>query len=147
LAAFPEDDQAPDDTTRMARRFLASLRKGDVKAAHIQIAALDDITPREPRADLDELGRLKSQEGARPGHDPGTATRPAQHSRITAGHTASPATWHSGAAAPLTQRTGRRAAGTSRPRPAPRSTPQTPRAGTPAVPAALLAARNRMICA
>jgi hypothetical protein len=70
LAAFPEDDQAPDDTTRMARRFLASLRKGDVKAAHIQIAALDDITPREPRADLDELGRLKSQEGARPGHDP-----------------------------------------------------------------------------
>jgi hypothetical protein len=60
MAAFPEDDQVPDDATRLARRFLASLRKGEIEAARIQIAALDDITPREPRVDLDELGRLKS---------------------------------------------------------------------------------------
>ncbi len=56
MAASPQDDdQAADNATRLSRRFLASLRKGDIDTARIQISALNDITPREPWFDLNEL--------------------------------------------------------------------------------------------
>ena len=49
------DPGAVDDATRLARLFLASLREGDIERARIQLAALDDITPKEPRLDIAEL--------------------------------------------------------------------------------------------
>lgn len=37
-----------DDQTRLAQRFLQSLRADDIGTARIQIEALHDVTPPEP---------------------------------------------------------------------------------------------------
>lgn len=64
MASSPENGEMADDATRISRRFLASLREGDIGSALIQITALDEITPRTPRLDLNELeARDESEAG------------------------------------------------------------------------------------
>jgi hypothetical protein len=51
----------PDDAERISRLFLGSLREGRTGDARIQIEALHDVTPREPRFTFNVRGELEAE--------------------------------------------------------------------------------------
>jgi hypothetical protein len=53
----PEADDAP----RITRLFLESLREGRIDDARIQIEALHDVTPQEPRFMFNARGELAAE--------------------------------------------------------------------------------------
>jgi len=55
-----------DDAARISRRFLASVREGDIALARVQLFALDDVLHHEPWRDLNELEAGKAAPGREP---------------------------------------------------------------------------------
>jgi hypothetical protein len=50
-----------DDVVRLSRRFLDSLREGRIADACIQLTALHDVTPPEPRLMFNAHGELEAE--------------------------------------------------------------------------------------
>ena len=50
-----------DDATRVSHLFLESLREGRIDDARIQIEALHDVTPQEPRFTFNARGDLEAE--------------------------------------------------------------------------------------
>ena len=65
MTGSPGEPEA-DDATRISRLFLESLREGRIADARIQIAALHDVTPREPRFTFNARGELEAQNEPEP---------------------------------------------------------------------------------
>lgn len=67
-----------DDTPRISSLFLESLREGRIDDARIQIEALDDVTPREPRSRLTRGVNCKPRLNPRPSSDGSFCRRAAE---------------------------------------------------------------------